>query len=128
MGSNFVFDYRQFGTQKRHFHVGKRVIPQIRLLHVLNFSVRIFDSFGVNRAELRVQVLLKQICLFVFERIRDEFSNFSIAASLVADLSVLNGLGLELALGLGLAWPKQMEPAASKLKQQRLNSLFIRDS
>jgi hypothetical protein len=59
-----------------------------------------------------------------------DFSNFSIAASLVADLSVLNGVGLELALalGLGLAWPKQMEPAASKLKQQRLNSLFIRDS
>jgi hypothetical protein len=73
LSSNFVFNYRHFGAQKRHFHIGERVIPQISLLHVLNFSVRIFDSFGVNRAELRVQILLKQVCLLVLERLRDGF-------------------------------------------------------
>jgi len=32
-----------------------------------------------------------------------DFSNFVIVASLVADLIVLNGVGLELGLGLGLS-------------------------
>src|ERR1043165_6898126 len=72
--------------------------------------------------------LNKFVCLFLNASVTD-FSIFSIAAALVADLSVLNGvgLGLELAVGLGLAWPKQMEAAATKVKQQRLNSIFIRD-
>jgi hypothetical protein len=52
-----------------------------------------------------------------------DFSNFSIVASLVADLIVLNGVAL--GLGLGLSWPRQMEAAATKLKQQIMNCLFI---